>query len=160
MRRRRVLRPLRKRFLRFYDILRQSSRARHPSYVPFDVKSITSFEAGRQLCIADGKQHTDTTEDVDDAKDAEEVEDGAAGSNSTNTSGKLFVEAPIYGFLDPCDAPYRMPIGYPREALRRVRRCVLFGEPAAFASTGPEGARDLRLDARGAQGLLINVRAP
>lgn len=117
--------------------------------VPFDVKSTVSRFAGQQLfhttlaqrrhvafyigiCAADpsyvevipNPRQMDAADDFN-AEEDPDPEDRQMAVNVTRVS-KL--QPPGYT-LDPCGGPYRMPIAYLTEAIRRIRAKVMFGQP-------------------------------
>ena len=67
----------------------------------------------------------------EDASEEERIQEHIV--NSTRVSS---LPSSAYAGLDPCSSPYRMPIFLLNEAIRRVRRYVLTGEPYINPWTG------------------------
>ncbi|PVI07471.1 hypothetical protein DM02DRAFT_327414 [Periconia macrospinosa] len=109
--------------------------------IPFDVKNTTASVAGEQICIGPRTQQATAAfhiltyavdprfvDVIPNIRGDDRSDGDVAGSVSVNRSKKLHVEGSTYGFLDPYNAPYRVPLALLHESLRRIRRCFLDNE--------------------------------
>jgi hypothetical protein len=125
------------RFWELNEKLRESPKSR--VLLPFDVKSTTSYIAGEQIYITTIGQRCQVAfyigicaanpkyvEVIPNTFGSQACEkDDLGRSVAVNVSRKSFLGTSAYGLLDPCSAPYRMPVALLSEAMHRLRKCAL-----------------------------------
>lgn len=136
---------------RFQRLRRQEPLSRR--LLLFDIKSTTASDASQQrfgsfpqqkavaafyICVSTtDPAYVDLLPNYDQSADvlesgvyfAAQVPTNAAERTAITWNRACWLPAISYGFLDPSSTPYRMPRWMLPEAISRIRRCVLSGEP-------------------------------
>jgi hypothetical protein len=125
---------------RFWDLDEQFKiHPRSRRLVPFDVKS-TVYNVPHKQIYATTLAQSETTafyicicaadpryvELIPNVRyiPLQEGEDPKRKRVQVNSTKKSTLDSSVFGFLNPCDAPYRMPVALLPEAIRRIRNCA------------------------------------